>query len=282
MQTILLAIDFSDGIENCCNYAIRVASRFDAEIILFHSYFDKFLITESSFPTGIEAETLINKKILDDIKLQAEKDLKNITSCIVDSHPAAKIKSVLIGGNPEEEILTAADNFKADLLILGSSGKAEKGIFSGSVTKKIMENSQIPVLSIPLDYTYKEIKNILYPTEFLHNDSKIILKIFNLLSKFDIKMHCVHLINHEKADSSDLIEKIQLKLKDKINEDLICFENLKSDNFIDTLQNYTEEHQINLIAFVVHKRGFLREIFTHKLTKKDLFHLKLPMLAIKA
>jgi len=281
MKTILLAIDFSEGIENCCNYAVRAAGRFDAEIILFHSYFDKFLVAESNFPTGIETDTLINRKILQDIKSQAEADLKNIETCIVEAYPKAKVKSALSGGNAEDEIIKAAEEYKADLIMLGSSGKAAKGIFSGSISKKIIENTQIPVLSIPLNYTYKPINNVLYPTEFLHNDEKIIKIIFELLSNFDIKMHCIHLVHPESFKASESMNSLCANFKDEIKKELICVEMIASSNFLESLQNYTELHQINLIAFAAHKRGFLKELFTQKLTKKDLFQLQLPMLTIK-
>jgi nucleotide-binding universal stress UspA family protein len=281
MKTILLAIDFSEGIENCCNYAIRIAGKFEAEIILFHSYFDKFLIAESSFPTGIETDTLINRKILEDIKTQAEADIKNIKGCIVEAHPQIEVRTELSGGNPDEEILRAALDFNVDLIMLGSSGKAEKGIFSGSISKKIIENTQIPVLSIPLGYTYKNITNILYPTEFLHDDQKIIKTILKLLTKFDIKIHCIHLIQPEKTEASNLMDALRAQFKDEMNKGLLCFDLLESKNFIDSLETYIEQNHINLIAFVAHKRGFLREIFTQKLTKKDLFHLRLPMLTLK-
>ncbi len=281
MKTILLAIDFSEGIENCCNYAIQVASKFEAEIILFHSYFDKFLIAESNFPTGIETDTLINSKILEDIKIQAETDIRNIEGCIVEAHPETKVRTALSGGIPEDEIIKAALDFNVDLIMLGSSGKADKGIFSGSISKKIIENTQIPVLAIPLGYTYKEINNILYPTEFLHDDQKIIETIFKLLTKFKIKIHCTHLVHPSKTETINSIETLRSQFKGEMAKNLICFEIVESRNFTESLKQYAEENQINLIAFVAHKRGFLSEIFTQKLTKKDLFHLRLPMLALK-
>ncbi len=281
MQTLLLAIDFSEGAENCCNYAVKVAARFEAKIILFHSYFDKFLVAESNFPTGIEGDTLINKKVLEGIKTQAEEDLKNLQGCIKEAFPESKVETDLRGGNPEDEILVAANLHKVDLIILGSSGKAEKGIFSGSISKKIISNTQIPVLSIPLNYTYKEIKNVLYPTEFIHDDAKVIEDVLNLLSNFDLKLHCLHLSQTSKEQKLIEVEKLKTHLKNKKSTDFVCVEFLESEDFSDTLQKYVNEHQIDLIAFVSHKRGFLKEMFTQKLTKKDLFKLHLPMLAIK-
>jgi nucleotide-binding universal stress UspA family protein len=281
MQTILLAIDFSEGVENCCNYAVKVAARFEAKIILFHSYFDKFLVAESNFPTGIEGDTLMNKKVLEGIKSQAELDLKNIHGCIIDAFPKAKVKTDLRGGNPEEEIVSAAHLHQVELIILGSSGKAGKGLFSGSISKKIINNTPIPVLSIPLNYTYKEIKNVLYPTEFIHDDVKIIENIFSLLSNFELKVYCLHLAQPAKNGSLNEIEKIQKQMADRIENNLLCVESIESGNFTDSLKQYVDAHQIDLITFVSHKRGFLKEIFTNKLTKKDLFQLHLPMLAIK-
>ena len=281
MQTILLAIDFSEGVENCCNYAVKVAARFEAEIILFHSYFDKFLVAESNFPTGIEGDTLMNKKVLEGIKSQAELDLKNIQSCINEAFPKSKVETDLRGGNPEDEIIVAAELHNVELIILGSSGKADKGIFSGSISKKIINSTKIPVLSIPLNYTYKEIKNVLYPTEFIHDDVKIIEEVLNLLSNFELKLHCLHLTRPSNQEKFNKGEELKAHLKNRINKDLACVEFLESTNFNDSLSTYVKDHQIDLIAFVSHKRGFLKEIFTSKLTKKDLFQLHLPMLAIK-
>ena len=280
MQTILLAIDFSEGVENCCNYAVRVAHRFEAEIILFHSYFDKFSIAEGNFPTGLEIDTLINRKILQDIKSQAEADLENIRSCIIEAFPGTKVKSELMGGNPEDEIINAADTYKVDLVILGSSNKAAKGIFSGSISKKIMNNTNVPVLSIPLDYTYKNITQVLYPTEFLH-DKENIKNIYNLLSKFDIKIHCLHLSQDAKSGGIQTFETLKSEFSTEISEDLLSIKVIESDNYVESIHEYIKEHRIDLITFIAHKRGFLKEFFTQKLTKKDLFQLRLPMLALK-
>lgn len=281
MKTILLAIDFSEGIDNCCNYAVHIAGKFDAKIILFHSYFDKFLLAESNFPTGIETDTLINQKILNDIKSKAESDLLEIKKCILNVHPKLDITQELSGGNPDEEIIAAAENNNADLIILGSSGKAEKGVFSGSVSKKIMDRTTIPVLSIPSNFGYEQFSNVLYPTEFKHDDLELIKNIYDLFSKFNLKIYCLHLSHSDSEDIQAQFNTIRSGFKNEISEKRLSLELIITETYNEVLQKYIADHKINLIAFVAHKRGFLKEIFTDKLTKKDLFQLHLPMLAIK-
>lgn len=281
MRKILIAIDFSEGTESICKYSIEFAKKYNAEIRLFHSYFDKILISESNYPSGIEADTMINRKVLDDIKEQAGADLKELGSCIHAQYPDVKISYSLRGGNPEDEIINETDEYLPDLIIMGSSGKGRKGIISGSTSRKIMCNAEIPVLAIPLGSEYQAFENILYLTEFDEKDTEIINKLTEIFSEYSVRIHCVHILlkgNDQNEKMKELEKKLSIKEK---NGSVIC--NLIEGKHInEDIEKYILEHQINAIAFLSHKRSFFSEIFTHKITKKDLFQINLPLLAFKA
>ena len=183
MQKILVATDFSEGTQSVCKYSIELAKKYKSEIRLFHSFFDKILLSESNYPTGIETDTLINRKVLDEIKEQAGDDLKELGSCIHSQSPDIKISYSLRGGDPEDEIIKETAEYLPDLIIAGSSGKGRKGIISGSISRKIMCRAEIPVLAIPLGTEYQEFKNILYLTEFDEKDAEILIKLIEIFSE---------------------------------------------------------------------------------------------------
>ena len=57
------------------------------------------------------------------------------------------VKGILREGNPSEEILKAADDEEAEMIILGFSGrKGLDRLISGSVTARVRKESRVPVL----------------------------------------------------------------------------------------------------------------------------------------
>ncbi len=56
------------------------------------------------------------------------------------------IKAVIKTGHPAEEILKAAKEEKADMIIMGSRGKRTHTLLLGSVSREIVNNAEVPVL----------------------------------------------------------------------------------------------------------------------------------------
>ncbi|MGO3183930.1 MAG: universal stress protein [Aequorivita sp.] len=52
-------------------------------------------------------------------------------------------------GKPEEDILKMAENWKADLLVLGTHGRRGlKHLFMGSTAERLVRHSNIPVMVV--------------------------------------------------------------------------------------------------------------------------------------
>jgi nucleotide-binding universal stress UspA family protein len=279
MKKILLAVDFSEGTNASCNYVMELIKYYDTEIYLFHSYFDKILVSESGFPTGIGADTLMNRTVVGEIKEQAEKNIKDLKSYILSKIPKKKVHIIVEGGEAEDAIIFTAKEINADLIIIGNSGSASRGVFSGSISKKIMCNADVPVLMIPLEFCFEKLSNVLYLTEFSECDFEIINWIFALFGKQKIRIHTLHL----DRGNRECTEKMnQLKAKIKETEDLICFNLVESQNEYEDVEKYIIDNSIDMIAFLSHKRNFLNKLFSSKFSKQDLYKTNIPLLAFKA
>ena len=63
-----------------------------------------------------------------------------------------KVDAVTTQGNPAQEILRQAQDFEADLVILGTHGRsALERFFLGSVAQKTVRNAPCPVLTVKPD-----------------------------------------------------------------------------------------------------------------------------------
>lgn len=140
VKTILCAVDLSDLSERVTKYAIMMAKSFNAELIVLYA----------SPPLNQYAALEVQPKALEifgeEISAGAEKQMdKLMSSQFAGIKAAARIAS----GNPAEEILRAAKESNADLIIMGTHGrKGVELILFGSVAEKVVKGSKIPVLTV--------------------------------------------------------------------------------------------------------------------------------------
>ena len=190
MKKILVPVDFSEHTEISCKYALEIAKKFNSEIRLFYSYFDQIVVTDSSFPTSVDTGTMLNEQLIHDIEVIAKNDIRELQTKVSNQIHKEHLREVkvtytIVPGEAEFEIQQICDEYKPDLIIMGSSGKGNKDLFSGSVSRKIMNRANVPVLAIPPIPEYQEIKNVMYSTEFNVVDIEKINELFRIFNDFN-------------------------------------------------------------------------------------------------
>jgi nucleotide-binding universal stress UspA family protein len=287
MKKILVPVDFSEQTENACAYAMQLAKKFNSEIRLFHSYFDQVIVSDSSFPTGVDTDTMLNEQLLRDIEKRAKSDIMELQSNMFDDLKKEglehKVKVVynLEGGEPESEIIEISKKYHPDIIIMGTRGKSNMGILMGSVSKKIMNNAHVPVLAVPQNFRFVELREIMYMTDFKSNDSLVLNKLFSLLKGFSIKVYCVHINLHEKRkeENEDKMNAIKTEFNGRINSGQLSCSLIDSKDTDQCIEDFVKRNSIDLIAFVSHKRNLFQNLFHSSLSKKDLFQAEIPLLA---
>ena len=58
------------------------------------------------------------------------------------------VKTVIKTGHPAEEILNAVREENAEMIVIGSRGQRTPHLFMGSVSREVVERSEVPVLLI--------------------------------------------------------------------------------------------------------------------------------------
>jgi len=139
---LLISIDFSD----CCRLALRkvldlIANR-KAEIIALHVIDQQFV--QQCVKTGLLDESVIKKKLFIDAKTK-------LKTLIDEELPNTLVKSVVCEGVPYMEINLKAEEFDADIIVIGSRGMIgdHENIFFGSTAEKIMRFTKRPVFCVP-------------------------------------------------------------------------------------------------------------------------------------
>jgi nucleotide-binding universal stress UspA family protein len=139
---LLVSVDFSD----CCRRAFRSAldlmSGRNAEFIVLHVIDERFV--KECIRLGLSIEEDIKKKLFIDAKAKL-KDL------VAEELPGNTAKLIVCEGVPYLEINRKAEEFKADIIVIGSCGMAgnPENIFFGGTAEKVMRFTKRPVFCLP-------------------------------------------------------------------------------------------------------------------------------------
>ncbi len=137
-ERILVATDFSESSQHALELALRITEKFGSELTLVHSC----EAPNYSYAAGL----YLPVDVLAPIERAASARLEEAITQLRLRLPAAK--SLLRTGIPWEEVLSAASQINADLIVLGTHGRRglERALL-GSVAEKVVRMARVPVLT---------------------------------------------------------------------------------------------------------------------------------------
>jgi nucleotide-binding universal stress UspA family protein len=155
ISTILYATDLGKNTRPVFRQAIAQARIHNAKIIMLHvveplSETARAVIAAYMPETEIEG---VQKEGMKNVISHMKERIKKFydEECEEYEKDFIPIKDILvIAGRPSEEILTAADRFKVDMIIMGQSSKKVMGSkVMGSSARRVARLAKVPVLIVP-------------------------------------------------------------------------------------------------------------------------------------
>ncbi|MFI5303218.1 MAG: universal stress protein [Nitrospiria bacterium] len=138
IKQILVPTDFSPQSERSLDYAVMMAKKFGAKIVLFHAIEPFPYTTTDAFMIVDNSEAL--KNIADNL-------IKNTSSLL--RKRGVTVKSSLSIGSPAREIMMKAEREKVDLIIMGTHGRTGvEHVLLGSVAERVVRIARCPVLTV--------------------------------------------------------------------------------------------------------------------------------------
>jgi len=156
IKRILYATDLTKNSAYAFFYAVDMAKRYNARIVILHSVEPVGHMYSEGMTDRIEEILQRSKKKeretdLEEIKKSLQEFCKRTESQM--GGPCVELVSKILVplGHPVEEILKAADEEGCDAIVLGTHGKGFlRHTFLGSVAEDVLERTRKPVFIIPL------------------------------------------------------------------------------------------------------------------------------------
>jgi len=158
IKKILYATDLSKNSVYAYRYAMDMAEKYNAEIIVLHviepippqvRHYVSIYVDEAKWEEKIKTEQEIGiKQIKKRLEEFCKKESQDDPRCLL------LVSKILVQpGHPVEEILRTADEEACEAIVLGTHGKGFlKHTFLGSVACSVLDRSRKPVFIIPLPH----------------------------------------------------------------------------------------------------------------------------------
>ena len=128
-RNILVATDFSESSDLAFNYALSLARKFEARLLIVHVINEPVEKLEEEIEEGAQ-------KMMEKFCRSHLRDYENYDSFIVP-------------GIPYDEIIKKAGEENADLIVIGTHGRTGLDhVLFGSTAEKVVRKSPIPVMTI--------------------------------------------------------------------------------------------------------------------------------------
>lgn len=140
-KNILFATDFSESSDYAFQYAYSLAKKFNARLLVIH------VINEPVDLRGFYVPHISFEKLEEEIEEGAQKMMEKF--CRTHIRDYDNYETFIVPGIPYDEIIKKAGESSADLIIMGTHGRAGLDhVLFGSTAEKVVRKSPIPVMTI--------------------------------------------------------------------------------------------------------------------------------------
>ncbi len=151
-RTLLHPTDLSERDRDVAGYVFALARSLGAQVVLLH-------VVE---PVPERTLTLVQQFLppdapdADTIRVEGLRRMRAETQQLVEELLAreavtgVEVTVHIAEGMPAPSILTAARDFNADLIVMGTRGRSVVGEMLGSVAHKVVHQAHVPVTLVPL------------------------------------------------------------------------------------------------------------------------------------
>ena len=259
MKKVIVPVDFSDTSLNAARFAAQMfKGQDDLHIILYHMFEN-------------EEDDVTTRNYLENIRTELlSKGDKNI-ECITE-----------LGDDFIDSLTRLAFQKSATMIVMGIAGKSElRQVLIGSNTLKMTDQNVCPVMIIPPDASFNEIKNVAFTSDFRNvSETTPVLFIKQVLQLFKPSLHIVNVDNQHYVSLTEEFQEERAKFLEMFKEYKPEFYFIGMNDFFEAVEQFVHDKKIDLIVTVPRYHSFLSRMIKGTHTKKLVFQSSVPILAV--
>jgi nucleotide-binding universal stress UspA family protein len=267
MKTILVPTDFSARSENALQYALLLARKIKAHLLVYHvHYFPlEYVYADETQTSGRQNAQLRMERLV----------------YRVEQQNGVLVESLMESGLALERITHLVKSREIDLIVMGTRGHSPTPDEPlGSLTWALIQECICPVLAIPEHCHYQPIDSILLAADHKSSRPEYTFQLLSeLISAFKAKFNILHL----QADLERLTlaqQETDRQLESYFLYDDLYFHFTTNDSLFRTLEEFMAEEAISLLVMINRQQSYLQELYHRNIGRNEALHQCIPLLVL--
>lgn len=273
MTKILVPTDFSPTAEMAFNFALKLASKINSEIVLYHVF------------TPLENLYIDTEAERDAYNLKTSSELiqklNNLKAKVASEYSSITVSTVLGRSPIIESILDYAEDNHFQLIIMGTQGASGiKKVIIGSQAARIIEDAKIPVLLIPDEFSGEIPKKVLFATTCNVHDKEALSTVLRWTAPLQPKFTIVHICEDETNGVHPTLKDYDVAIPESFNKDDLSFRRVSSSYATETMERLAADFPYDMLAMIRRRKTFFGRIFLKSLSRDMAYLTTCPLLIV--
>jgi nucleotide-binding universal stress UspA family protein len=272
---IAIPTDFSENAYKAAYYALDLFKGQPCRFYLTHTYTPAFYRAEYLLhsPGQIGLGDFYREKVMKKLrKFQKQLELKASASHEFFCHAAFNSLAEELNDMGRKETL--------DLVIMGTQGATgAKEVLFGTHAVQVLHKASCPVLVIPEEAEVGALENVLFPTDYTPDYTRLPLKVlFQILEGPGVTLHVLHA--YTQQDSRPNRQKARKELEDLLASFKTEFTETGEMGILQAINTYARNVPIQLLVMVRNEHSFLENLLVTPVIDLIGFHSKIPFMVL--
>ncbi|WP_435101779.1 universal stress protein [Halarchaeum sp. P4] len=278
---VLIPTDGSRGSELAVPHAVEYAARHDATLHVLY-------VVDAQFAQNEQARTTLQRRGRDAVGRIERQAIER----------GVAVETELREGTPFTEILDAVDDYDADVVVMGTHGRAGLDrLLVGSVTERVVRGADVPVLTVGGPggtETAPPYENVLVPTDGSDAATAALDAATDFALAYGATLHLLHVVDLtavapdvQTAFNVDVLQQAGEKIvadaaeraRDAGIEDVVTA--VEPGTPVDVVRTYIDDHDVDFVAMGAHGRQSLERFLVGSTTDRVVRSTDLPVLTVR-
>lgn len=273
---ILIPTDFGDQARIAVAQSYNLARLTKSEITLLHVIDNEFL---KPFQDIVSAKHNYENHLREDVgnRLKA-------LAVEIQRESGVKVNTLIRTGKIYDEIVEAAREIKAELIVMGTMGAVgfTKKIL-GSNASRVVREAECPVITIKGQNHRFGIKHILLPLDLTKETKEKVSRAVNLAKMFSAVIHIVTIVESDDEFIMNRLTRQMNQVEDIIAENGIkcTSEFISGKNVVDEILKTAKRVEADLIMIMTQQEVGFTDLFISSAAQEVINNSEIPVLSIR-
>ncbi len=265
MNTILCPIDFSICSLKALELAVAIAQKTGGTLHLLHAHHFSIQLTETeNQEEKIEAQF---KNVLEGLERSWGKgNLPEIkTHNLVDFAASA--------------ISSSVKTLSADLVVMGTKGASGlESAFLGSIAEKVVSDSIVPILVVPVEASFSKVETWVYATDFREKKFNSLRSFCKMADQFFANVSVLHVQTPQAPFVQEELDQYEIEIKALVSFSKLRIHIFNANDVEFGISEFVKNENAGMLAMVRHRKNFLRLLLEKSNTRKMALHTHVPLI----